>query len=140
MPRVLHIHTDTDTVIQIPGLTNLTSLPATEFKEESQLRGFDTILVSCWSSHDTKLLGDTLANAVDRGVTVVFCLYACKLTCEVKGRFTAEGYWPVSPCYDESAVGKTLGFLHLYQLQLSSIMTCFSHFSCLQVYLIAIIQ
>jgi hypothetical protein len=93
---------------EFPGIASVTSLNIGNFNSEAQLAGYDTILVSAYSHANEELLGNSLANAVDRGSTVVLIMFAsCTTWKRPKGRF--EGYWPMQPAASEKCAGKSLG-------------------------------
>jgi len=108
-PKVLHItEADTHCPTEFPGIASVTSLKSSGFNSEAQLAGYDTILVSAWGIANEELLGNSLANAVDRGSTVVLIMWtSCTGSKRPKGRF--EGYWPMQLAAYESCAGKSLG-------------------------------
>jgi len=106
---VLHItQADYHCPTEFPGIASVTSLNIGNFNSEAQLAGYDTILVSAYSIANEELLGNSLANAVDRGSTVVLImLTSCTNNNRPKGRF--EGYWPMQLSTVEQCAGKSLG-------------------------------
>jgi hypothetical protein len=110
-PKVLHItRADICSPTEFPGIASVTSLNICDFNSEAQLAGYDTILVSANTIANEELLGNSLANAVDRGSTVVLImLTSCTTWKRPKGRF--EGYWPMQLAAQEGSAGKSLGIL-----------------------------
>jgi hypothetical protein len=108
-PKVLHItQADYSCPTEFPGIASVTSLNSGNFNSEAQLAGYDTILVSAYSYANEELLGNSLANAVDRGSTVVLIMFASSTNYKrPKGRF--EGYWPMQLTKEENCAGKSLG-------------------------------
>ena len=107
---MLHItQPDLHCPTEFPGIASVTSLNYRNFNSEAQLAGYDTILVSAHHSYaNEELLGNSLANAVDRGSTVVLImLTSCTSWKRPKGRF--EGYWPMQLAAYEQCAGKSLG-------------------------------
>ncbi len=110
-PKVLHItEANYHCPTEFPGIASVTSLKGSDFNSEAQLAGYDTILVSAYNYANEELLGNSLANAVDRGSTVVLIMYtSCTNYQRPKGRF--EGYWPMQLAAAEGCAGKSLGIL-----------------------------
>jgi hypothetical protein len=109
-PKVLHItqFVCSNCPTEFPGIASVTSLNYSDFNSEAQLAGYDTILVSAFYIANEELLGNSLANAVDRGSTVVLIMLAsCTNNKRPKGRF--EGYWPMQLAAYEKCTGKSLG-------------------------------
>jgi hypothetical protein len=91
-------------VSQIPGHSNIKHVVSKDL--DYKFLDFDCILVTACEDIDQARLGDALATAVDHGVTVVICTRANRSDVTyAKGRFEAQGYWPMAPGdKDEPAV------------------------------------
>jgi hypothetical protein len=70
----------------------------------------DSILVSTWSAVDQVVLGNMLAEAVDRGTTVVVCQFAQSTVYTFpQGRFADQNYFAITPAPCEQAPTSVLG-------------------------------
>ena len=97
-PKVLHI---TQLDVNCPVLTDIGGVAVTNLRtptKASDFEGYDSILVSAHSGVDRVLLGNCLADAVDRGVTVVLVMFALNTANSgvPAGRFLDENYYGVT--------------------------------------------
>jgi hypothetical protein len=111
-PRVLHISNQDqfspdNLTLATAGIANLTTV---RNPPQSCPLNVDSILVTTWSAVDTTILGNILADAVDRGITVVICQFAQSTSYTYPlGRFMNDQYYAITPAPCEGAPNALLG-------------------------------